>query len=451
MNAFVIGAGPVGLYTAALMAQRGDRVTVLEQHRFGAASERSARPSVDLAVSSRGLRLLAELGLDRDVRLAAAPARGRDVHLASGNTRFEAYSERIDHLLYFLPRHALRGLLLDAASRLGVRIEFGFRCAGLESDPSRLVFARGARPRRVEFGRSVVIAADGFRSPLRHALARLGRFDVHTHYLPYGYVELTLSAQVAMRADALHAWRRGPATLLAFPTRTGAWTLFLQMPFAGPTSFASVRTSRALRELFATNFADLPPPTSDMTKQFLSASPNSIGMVRCVPWHDGRIVLVGDAAHAVVPHLGQGVTLGFESAAELVQQLHRGVSRSRAYTNFERAHRRNADAMAVLAMRHEATLTGRGRAHAAVHARIAAALCAARVRAPRTYEHVAFSSTPFATVLERELAYESIVRVAHALAGPRPSPQAIRRAVRKVVALGTRRIAQELVSPCGQT
>jgi kynurenine 3-monooxygenase len=198
-----------------------------------------------------------------------------------------------------------------------------------------------------------ILGTDGAYSAVRAAMHRQERFDYSQDYLTHGYKELTIPPKpeggFRMEPHSLHIWPRGSFMMIALPNADGSFTCTLFAPFDGPSGFAALTTEAAVVAYFRDQFPDAVPLIPDLGPAFLANPTGSLVTVRCRPWHvGGRVALVGDACHAVVPFLGQGMNAAFEDCTVLVQCLDRHADRERALAEYERLRKEHTDALADL-------------------------------------------------------------------------------------------------------
>jgi kynurenine 3-monooxygenase len=107
-----------------------------------------------------------------------------------------------------------------------------------------------------------------------------------------------------------------------------------------------------VKELFERQFPDAIPLIPDLTESFLANPTGFLGTLRCHPWHrEDRFVLIGDAAHAIVPFFGQGMNAGFEDCTVFDALLdEHGDDRKGLLEAFTRARKPHADAIAAMAL-----------------------------------------------------------------------------------------------------
>jgi len=365
------GAGLVGALTATLLAQRGFDVEVFERRPDPRKAGFLGGRSINLALAERGWHGLRVAGLQQRIAPIAVMMRGRMVHHMDGHTELLRYGRDDSEVIWSVNRGSLNMALLDAAEAAGARIRFERRLESVDWDKSTLQLGddRGTTQTHAF---TCLIGADGAGSALRTAMA--GQIDMGERFEPldHGYKELEIPARdgqlqdgrpqngkFQMEPNALHIWPRGNYMCIALPNAEGSFTVTLFLPSnsdstgnSGSPSFASVTTGAQARALFERDFADAVPLIPDLQKDFAENPTGLLGTLYLQRWHvDGRALLIGDAAHAIVPFHGQGMNCGFEDAVELAQLMKEGGSDMRAtFAEFERRRKPNADAIAAMAL-----------------------------------------------------------------------------------------------------
>jgi kynurenine 3-monooxygenase len=344
----IVGAGLAGTLLACALGRSGRRVELYEKRPDPRVHGQEAGRSINLALSVRGLHALREIGLADEVVKSSILMRGRMIHGRDGSLAFQPYGKDDTEALHSVSRAGLNLTLVETAAGLpSVRLHFAHRCSGF--DP---------RTGEVEFNDSVriptqfVIGADGAYSAVRAAMQRQERFDYSQDYLTHGYKELTIppgpNGEFLMEPHALHIWPRGSFMMIALPNRDRSFTCTLFWPFEGPHGFAALKSEADVLDYFRDQFPDAVPLIPDLGPAFVANPTGSLVTVRCQPWHvDDRVVLVGDASHAVVPFLGQGMNAAFEDCTVLRDCLERnGADRGRALAEYERLRKEHVDALA---------------------------------------------------------------------------------------------------------
>ena len=351
----IVGAGLAGALLAVLFARRGVGVTLYERRPDPRQSAPERGRSINLALAARGLRALEAAGVLEEVRPLLIPMRGRMVHEGSGAALLQPYGQRAHEVIYSVGRADLNRVLIAAAARHpGVHVHFGHTCLGVDLAHERLQLRApdGGTLRAVPLG--ATIATDGAASAVRASLAAAGRLEVRVDWLDHDYKELTIPPAAgawALEPHALHIWPRGGFMLIALPNTDGSFTATLFLPRHGAASFAALASPAAVAQFFAREFPDVVPLMPRLLEEFASHPQGQLGTVQVAPWHVGaRVLLLGDAAHAIVPFHGQGMNAAFEDCLELEALLGEAPDWDTLFARFEAARRGNAAAIAQMAL-----------------------------------------------------------------------------------------------------
>jgi kynurenine 3-monooxygenase len=159
--------------------------------------------------------------------------------------------------------------------------------------------------------------------------------------------------QFALEPNALHIWPRGGYMCIALPNTEGSFTVTLFLPAQGlAPSFATLPDATAARSFFQQQFPDVLPLLPDFDQDFDTHPVGTLSTLYLDRWHiDGRALLIGDAAHAIVPFHGQGMNCGFEDTVALADLLAEAAEDSAdVFAEFQRVRRPNADAIAAMAL-----------------------------------------------------------------------------------------------------
>lgn len=409
-RAVIVGAGLAGSLAAGYLARRGYTVDVYE--RRDDPRQAPAGPggrSINLGLSARGMRALREAGLLADVLKRSVPMRGRVVHGPDGTVTFQPYGVREEHILHSVLRDELIALLIDAAlTEPGVRFHFGWRMRRLDRDVPSVTVEPVAGGDPVEVPADLVVGADGAFSTVRAQLQHGLRASHSQEFLDWGYKELTIpvgpDGEPRVRLEALHVWPGDRALMVAHPNLDGSLTCSLFMPYEGEVSFAALTDPDTIREFFAERFPDAGELMPDLVAEIAGHPTGHLVTVRTAPWrYADRVVLVGDACHAVFPFYGQGMNAAFESCLVLDQCLARHADRGAALAAYEAARRPHTDVLAELSTRNFVDL--RDRVHRPGYAARAAADRVLSRLLPRRwmplYTMVAHTTTPYAEALAR--------------------------------------------------
>jgi kynurenine 3-monooxygenase len=360
----IVGAGLAGALMACYLAKAGWRVRLYERRGDPRAVGYVGGRSINLALSARGLAGLAGAGLaDTVMKADAIPMRGRMIHPVSGQLTFQPYSHDPHDAINSVSRGGLNLTLLKAAAAYpNVELVFDQFCLDVDLDATAAVFqGPGGKESRVEA--DLIIGADGAFSPVRGKLQKTDRFDYTQSYLEHGYKELHIppsTSGFAMEPNALHIWPRGGAMMIALPNRDHSFTCTLFWPFKGDHGFEHLKTRQEVLAHFERHYPDAVPLMPTLADDFTKNPTSSLVTVRCWPWqYEGRVCILGDAAHAVVPFYGQGMNAAFEDCLALAQLLDKypGERDARGRLHFSRAlqelqasRKPNADAIADMAL-----------------------------------------------------------------------------------------------------
>jgi kynurenine 3-monooxygenase len=353
----VIGAGLAGSLLAIFLARRGLRVRVLERRPDMRRVDIPAGRSINLALANRGLGALARVGLEDRVRALTIPMRGRMLHDERGALQLVPYGQQAHEVIYSVSRAGLNRLLMDAAEATGaVELRFEQRVDAVDPATGALQVYDERAATHYALEGAPVIAADGAGSRVRDALMQQPGATLTEDVLAHDYKELSIpprpGGEHAMESNALHIWPRGGFMLIALPNLDGSFTVTLFLPHAGRESFEALTDPQSVAAWFARRFPDAVPLMPDLTGDFFENPTGHMVTVRCAPWHaDGRVLLVGDAAHAIVPFHGQGMNAAFEDCTELDRSLDRnGGDWTRAFADFARLRKADAEAIADMAL-----------------------------------------------------------------------------------------------------
>ena len=346
----IVGGGLAGALLASLLAQRGWSVDVFERRGdprlYGYAGGRS----INLALAERGLHALRQAGADSVVMAQAVMMRGRYVHPLHGTPGLQRYGRDDSEVIWSINRGELNIVLLEIAESHGARLHFDHGLASVDFD------ARIARFGDTTHAFTALVGADGAGSSLRAHMAPHVALNERIEWLDHGYKELEIppaaNGDFRIEPNALHIWPRGHYMCIALPNDERTFTVSLFMPHAGVyPSFENVQTADDAQALFERDFPDALPLMPDLRNDYEANPVGMLGTLYLDSWHlDGRAVLLGDAAHAMVPFHGQGMNCAFEDCVALADQLDRDVSFAEVFAAFEAQRKPDAEAMQQMAL-----------------------------------------------------------------------------------------------------
>lgn len=373
---WIIGAGLAGALLARLLARSGRVVHVSERRNSVDLEQLAPGRSINLALAERGRAALREGGslqldgvehsLESLVMAQAIDMPGRHVHLLGGEQSFQPYSSDGQSAIWSVHRARMNRTLLHGAQAAGSTIHFSERLLeiDLERRTAIVEIFDGAVSRRevIQFGR--VYGCDGAGSILRDAIAANHADTPRVDFLDHGYKELAIPPNAAgefqLAANALHIWPRrserddanSAFMLIALPNPDFSFTATLFLANEGDTSFASLREDQHIVDFFQRYFPDVQALVPDYVEQMQTHPLGLLGTLHCQHWFDrDRAVIIGDAAHAIVPFHGQGMNCALEDCAALSRLLvEHGDDYASAFAAFEGRRLPQAQAIAQMAL-----------------------------------------------------------------------------------------------------
>jgi len=349
----IFGAGLVGALLAILLAKKGFQVEIHEKRPDLRYKIFANLRSINLALSHRGWRVLEEAGLAEELQKIALPMFGRVVHPVAGEAGFQAYG-KVDQAIYSISRYKLNCFLIDQAeSHKNVKINFESKVEKFAFDKS-LAYVADIEGLRQRLEAKAFFGSDGAFSALRYEMMREDKFFYQQHYIEHGYKEFTIppnsAGDWAIRKDGLHIWPRKSFMMIALPNQDKTFTCTLFFPFQGQTSFDKIRTEEEIKNLFKAEFPDLTQLIPDYISQYENHPVASLVTIRCAPWNNKNFLLIGDAAHAIVPFYGQGMNAGFEDCHILMEKLENAKDWVNLFADFDENRRDDALAISEMAL-----------------------------------------------------------------------------------------------------
>ena len=359
-NILIIGAGLCGSLLALRLGQRGYNVTVMEMRPDLRKVNISAGRSINLAFSDRGNKAMKLVGIEDKVKTLCIPMNGRMLHDIEGNTILAPYSGREHEYINSISRGELNALLLDEAEKhKNVTIHFNRKCKSVDFENTTATFKDYEN--NVEFieDADAIFATDGAGSAMRKSyfLGKKFLFSFSQDYLTHGYKELSIlpaeNGGYKTYKNALHIWGRGDFMLIALPNLDGSFTVTLFLSFdEGEYNFNNLTTKERVLEFFGKYFKDALELMPNLVDDFFENPTSPLGTVKCSPWHyKGNTLLMGDAAHAIVPFYGQGMNASFEDVVEFDKVLDEHHQNwESVFKAYEKTRKKDTDAIADLAI-----------------------------------------------------------------------------------------------------
>lgn len=351
----IAGAGLAGALLATLLARKGWQVEVFEKRPDPRVKGYEGGRSINLALAERGLHALCEAGLNDIVMQQAVMMRGRMVHMKNGDTQLQRYGKDDSEVIWSVHRGELNITLLNAAEAAGAKIIFNHRIETIDFDDKKMHLVNDFDRSSVELDFNVLIGADGAGSGVRTALKQQKHLTERFESLGHSYKELEIppsaDGQFRIEPNALHIWPRGGYMCIALPNTEKTFTVTLFLPNEGDPSFDTLPDLAAARKFFSDDFADALPLMPNFDEDFINNPTSGLSTLYCDNWHlEGRVVLLGDAAHAMVPFHGQGMNCAFEDCLALVHHIEHSRNWEEAFSEFEQERKPNALAIQTMAL-----------------------------------------------------------------------------------------------------
>ena len=351
----LIGAGLAGALLARLLALRGWQVDVYEKRGDPRIAGYQGGRSINLALAERGRHPLRLADAEAPVMAQAVMMRGRMVHPLHGEVNLQRYGRDDSEVIWSVHRGELNLTLLNLAEQAGAKLHFDRRLDHVDFDSriAHFVDDRDGGMHAVSF--RALIGSDGAGSALRGAIGKVLDLGEHIEFLDHGYKELEIppgaDGGFRMQPNALHIWPRGNYMCIALPNDERTFTVTLFMPNHGDPGFDTTRTPQQARALFERDFPDALPLIPDLERDWARNPASMLATLHLERWHlDQRALLIGDAAHAMVPFHGQGMNCAFEDCAALAEHLHAHADLADAFAAFEAERKPNARAIQRMAL-----------------------------------------------------------------------------------------------------
>ncbi|WP_449466978.1 FAD-dependent oxidoreductase [Stenotrophomonas humi] len=352
----IIGAGLAGSLLAILLSRQGWQITLYERRGDPRIADYESGRSINLALAERGRNALRQAGVEDAVMAKAVMMRGRMVHPRSEEPELQRYGRDDSEVIWSVHRNDLNITLLQLAEEAGARFHFHRRLHTVDFDAgyARFIDDRDDQAHDIHFN-TPLIGADGAGSALRAAMNRKSPLGERSEFLDHSYKELEIppgpDGGFLIEGNALHIWPRGNYMCIALPNDEGTFTVTLFLPNQGEPSFANVRNGAEAEALFQREFPDALPLIPNLRRDWEQHPPGLLGTLYLDRWHQGsKAVLIGDAAHAMVPFHGQGMNCAFEDCVVLARTLAEHEDTAQAFAAFERERQPNAAAIQQMAL-----------------------------------------------------------------------------------------------------
>lgn len=352
----VVGAGLVGSLLAVLLAKKGMEVDVFERRPDLRKAKAIGGRSINLALSNRGFKALEMAGFADEIKSIAIPMYGRQMHDVEGNLTYQAYGKE-NEAIYSVSRGQLNQKLMNLADDFeNIQYRFDRACQDIDLSSNEITFELVKESGTELHTYDHIFGTDGAFSAVRGVLQKTPMFNYSQDYLPHGYKELRFPANPdgthCFDKNCLHIWPRGEFMMIALPNLDGSFTVTLFFPMKGETSFESLNTEEKVLDFFNKTFPDAMPHLPTLVEDFFSNPTSTLVTIHCSPWnYEDKVMLLGDASHAVVPFYGQGLNAGLEDCTVFfdMYENHKGDALS-FFNAYSKKRVPDGDAIADLAL-----------------------------------------------------------------------------------------------------
>jgi kynurenine 3-monooxygenase len=361
----VAGAGLVGALMALGLAHRGYEVTLIDMRPDMRQQKTKNLRSINLAVSDRGIRALEFVDKEMSERVLKdiIPMYGRMIHTRDGRQESQKYGLFGEHI-NSIDRAELNENLLDELEHHNstadnkIELVFNEKVGNLKFSDSgatlTLINTKSGNETNREF--DFVVGADGSFSAVRHLLQKNVRMNYTQEYVDKCYLELYIppgpNGGFSIDANHLHIWPRGDFMLIALANADGSFTSTFFGPWELTESLATSDASK-IREFFKENFPDAADliGLDNVVPVFQNNPKGALMQVTCSQYHfSDKCIIIGDAAHSMVPFYGQGMNCGFEDVRTLLQLLDTKPTRKEAFSEYTATRHEDLKAILKLAL-----------------------------------------------------------------------------------------------------
>lgn len=349
----IIGSGLAGTLLSIYMARRGYEVDIFES-RPDVRIQADQGRSINLALSCRGITGLAGVNLMTEVEKIMVPMRARAIHQQNGDIKYQAFGRNDNEHINAILRSELNKLLLNHAEKEPkIHLHFNMKLTNLDLAEKLLHFEGkdcGSHTKKY----NLLIGADGAASVVRDSLVKNKIVNASRQFLPHGYKELSITKNHSslFKPEHLHLWPRDAFMLLGNPNYDDSITGTLFLANEGKHSFAELSNELKIDSFFKTFFPDAHQVMPDLIHEFKQHPTGSLSTIKCSPWYyENQCLLIGDAAHGVVPFFGQGMNSAFEDCRVLNEFLdHYHDDWQQVMPAFFQSRKPNTDAVAEMSM-----------------------------------------------------------------------------------------------------
>ncbi|UJR38358.1 hypothetical protein I4U23_031028 [Adineta vaga] len=321
----IVGGGLGGTLCSLFFAKHGIKVHLFELRSDIRKQKIVKGRSINMALSRRGRDALAYVNCEDVIVQNGIPMHSRMLHDLNCHTTSVRYGTHPDHEIISIDRRILNELLLDeACKRPEITIHFQHKFVSWNREEKIATFQNESDD-YVDFKVDALIGYDGCHSGVRAAMMKLDSVNFSQRYIDTNYMEFCIppkNNEFAMDINYLHIWPRHEFMLIALPNQDKSFTTTLFLPLQ---IFQQITTEDELLTFFQKYFPDAISfiGRENLIETYFTSKPLPLISIKCSPHASihGDILLMGDAAHSMIPFYAQGMNSAFEDTIVLFDKL----------------------------------------------------------------------------------------------------------------------------------
>jgi kynurenine 3-monooxygenase len=353
----VVGAGLTGSLLTIILAKRGFEVDMYEKRPDIRKKLVSGNRTIAMSLSVRGIRGLERAGLSENIVKNTLPKHSRVVHKKNGSLFVQQYGKDGD-TINTVDRTELNSQLLNEAEKTG-KVNFypDTRCNIIDADNGLITFTNEILNESYTKEYRWIIGADGIFSDVRQNLIREALVRSELRKAKHGYRELVIppdeNGNYRLDKNCVHVWPRKDYIMVGLPSHGGKFTCNLFLPSEGKLSLKTIENEKQIHELFDRDFKKMKPLMPNLIEDYFNHAASEILTVKCDKWnYRDRVLLIGDAAHAIVPFFAMGMNVGFEDCTvfdDLMKKYNNDLER--VFLSFGKKRKPETDAISDLSFK----------------------------------------------------------------------------------------------------
>lgn len=313
----IVGAGMSGCFMAILLAKKGYQVDIYERYKDSRKYKIDFGRSFNLTLYYRGIQAFKKAGIWNEVKKVTTSIKGNVEHPRSRTSFFTSFTAS-DPVLYTVHRRDLNNVLLKVASSYSnISLHFEKKILSVDKNTNSF-YVQDIKSKKIKHIRTdIIFGCDGVNSIVRNAIQEKENAKHIQEYSEWGYKEVHLKKELArklhLRKNVTHTFSRNQALLIAFPNPDDSYTLMFNLPLNGINSFSTLKSKDTITNFIKNVFPELLPALKEIIKSLIEKPLGNFVSIYTEPWfYKNFLVLIGDAAHGVLPFYGQGMCAALE-------------------------------------------------------------------------------------------------------------------------------------------